>query len=123
MVICVVLLMAGISIVSFKLGFNDGISVTLFPMIIISWTIERASILWEEHGGHEVLVKMGGSLVVSVLVYLVMTNSFVKYFTFAFPECMMIFLALVLLIGIYTGYRLTELYRFEPLVKKEDLDK
>ena len=122
-VICVVLLMAGISIVTFKLGFHDGVSVTLFPMIIISWTIERASILWEEHGGHEVLVKMGGSLVVSILVYAVMTNSFVKYFTFAFPECMMILLALVLLIGVYTGYRLTELYRFEPLVKKEDLDK
>jgi hypothetical protein len=32
---------------------------------------------------------------------------------------MLVLLALVLLIGTYTGYRLTELYRFEPLVKDE----
>jgi hypothetical protein len=118
-VICVVILMAFISVMSFKLGINEGISVTLFPMIIISWTIERASVLWEEHGGSEVFTQMGGSLVVSILVYFVMTNSFIQYFTFSFPESMLVLLALVLLIGTYTGYRLTELYRFEPLVKDE----
>jgi hypothetical protein len=118
-VISVVLLMAFISVLSFKLGLVDGISVTLFPMIIISWTIERASVLWEEHGGVEVFKQMGGSLVASILIYFAMTNSFVKYFTFTYPEAMIVLLGLILFIGIYTGYRLTELYRFEPLVKED----
>ncbi|MDD7983446.1 inactive transglutaminase family protein [Lentisphaera marina] len=120
-VICVVILMAFISVSSYKMGITGGVSVTFFPMIIISWTIERTSIMWEEHGGREVIEKMGGSLIVSVIVYFVMTHSFVKYFTFTFPEVMLIMLAFVLLIGVYTGYRLTELFRFEPLLKDEDL--
>ncbi|MCM8540588.1 MAG: inactive transglutaminase family protein [Lentisphaeraceae bacterium] len=117
-VICVVLLMAFISIVGYKLGFEEGISVTLFPMIIISWTIERVSVLWEEQGGREVVKQMGGSLIVSILAYFVMTNALVKYFTFTFPECLLVLLALVLLMGTYSGYRFTELFRFEPLVKE-----
>ncbi|WDE95829.1 inactive transglutaminase family protein [Lentisphaera profundi] len=120
-VICVVILMAFISITSYKMGIAGGISVTFFPMIIISWTIERTSIMWEEHGGREVFEKMGGSLIVSIIIYFVMTNSFVKYFTFTFPEVMLIMLAFVLLIGVYTGYRLTEIFRFEPLVTDEDI--
>lgn len=119
-VISVVMLMAFISIVSFKLGLEEGISVTLFPMIIISWTIERISILWEEHGGLDVSRQMGGSLFVSILIYFVMTNGFIKYFTFSFPECLFILLGLVLLVGVYAGYRLTELARFEPLVEGQD---
>ncbi|MCH2206041.1 MAG: inactive transglutaminase family protein [Lentisphaerales bacterium] len=119
-VISVVMLMAFISVLSYKLGLEEGISVTLFPMIIISWTIERVSILWEEHGGKDVMLQMGGSLFVSILVYFVMTNSFIQYFTFSFPESLLILLALVLIVGTYTGYRLTELTRFEPLVTDED---
>ncbi|MCM8532908.1 MAG: inactive transglutaminase family protein [Lentisphaeraceae bacterium] len=118
-VISVVMLMAFISVISFKLGFDEGISVTLFPMIIISWTIERVSILWEEQGGQEVFSQMGGSLVVSIMIYFVMTNSYVQYFTFSFPESLFVLLALVLMAGTYTGYRLTELTRFEPLVKED----
>ena len=120
-VVALVILMAFISVVSYKMGLEEGISVTVFPMIIISWTIERTSIMWEEHGGQEVMEKMGGSLLISIIVYFVMTNNFIKYITFTFPEVMLIMLALVLLIGVYTGYRLTELFRFEPLVKDEDI--
>ena len=116
-VISVVILMAAISVLSYKLGLEEGVSVTLFPMIIISWTIERISILWEEHGGLDVSRQMGGSLFVSIIIYFVMTNGFIKYFTFAFPECLLVLLGLVLLVGVYSGYRLTELARFEPLVE------
>ena len=38
--------------------------------IIISWTIERMSILWEEEGPKEVLIQGGGSLLTASLVYL-----------------------------------------------------
>ena len=116
-VICVVILMAFISILSYKLGFEEGVSVTLFPMIIISWTIERTSVIWEEQGGHEVFKQIGGSLLVAILAYFMMIHPLVKYFTFTFPESLLILLALVMMLGTYTGYRITELFRFEPLVK------
>ena len=69
-VVVVVLLMATFSIISYKLGIDQALTVTFFPTIILSWTIERMSILWEEEGGHEVLIQGSGSLVVAVATYL-----------------------------------------------------
>jgi hypothetical protein len=50
-IIIMVISMIGIfSAFAFKLGLTDGMKITFFPMIILSWTIERMSILWEEEG-------------------------------------------------------------------------
>lgn len=114
-IIVVIGLMAALSIVSQKLGFSQALTVTFFPMIILAWTIERMSILWEEEGPREVLVQGGGSLFVAVLAYLFMTNSVVEYLTFNYPELLLVNLACILLLGQYTGYRLTELRRFQPI--------
>lgn len=116
-VILVILLMAALSIVSYKLGYNQALTVTFLPTIILSWTIERMSILWEEEGAHEVLIQGGGSLLAAVLAYLVMTIELIEHLTFNFPELMIALLGVVLLLGKYTGYRLTELYRFRYLRK------
>ena len=110
-------LMSGISILSYKLGLNQILTVTFFPMIILSWTIERMSILWEEEGPREVAIQGGGSLLVATAAYLLMSNALVAHLTFNFPELLLVQLALILLIGQYTGYRLTELRRFRPLVE------
>ena len=110
-------LMSGISILIYKLGLNQILTVTFFPMIILSWTIERMSILWEEEGPKEVAIQGGGSLLVATAAYLMMSNSLVAHLTFNFPELLLVQLALILLIGQYTGYRLTELRRFRPLVE------
>ena len=110
-------LMSGISILSYKLGLNQILTVTFFPMIILSWTIERMSILWEEEGPREVAIQGGGSLLVATAAYLLMSNQLVAHLTFNFPELLLVQLALILLIGQYTGYRLTELRRFRPLLE------
>ena len=111
-VIVVILLMASLSVISYKLGFHQALTITFFPTIILAWTIERMSLLWEEEGAHEVLVQGGGSLLAAILVYLTMSMSIVEHLTFNFPELMISLLGIVLLLGKYTGYRLFELYRF-----------
>ena len=116
-VILVILIMATLSIVTYKLGFEQALTVTFLPTIILSWTIERMSILWEEEGAHEVLVQGGGSLLAAILAYLLMTMELVAHLTFNFPELMISLLGVVLLLGKYTGYRLSELYRFRYLRK------
>lgn len=118
-VVVVVVLMAALSVFSYKLGINQALTVTFFPTIILAWTIERMSVLWEEEGAHEVLLQGGGSLLVAVAAYLVMTNRFVEHLTFNFPELMLCLVAIILLMGQYTGYRLSELYRFRYLRSKE----
>lgn len=114
-VIVVILLMAVIAVTSYKLGVDQALTVTFFPTIILAWTIERMSILWEEDGVHEVVIQGGGSLLVAVLAYLVMSNSYVEHLTFNFPELLLALLGVILLLGKYTGYRLSELYRFREM--------
>ncbi|MFA5630708.1 MAG: inactive transglutaminase family protein [Porticoccaceae bacterium] len=117
-VITVVILMAGFSILSYKLGLDQVMTITFFPMIIIAWTIERMSIVWEEDGPKEVLRQGTGSLVVAVIAYLVMTNRYVEHLTYNFPEILLIELGIIMVLGQYTGYRLTELKRFRFLIDK-----
>lgn len=114
----VIIIYVAISVISIKIGFEAGLQVTFFPMIIISWTIERMSILWEEEGPKDVLIQGGGSLFSASIIYLVMQNALINHLTYAFPELLLVVLAVIIMIGSYSGYRLTELRRFEPLTKE-----
>ncbi len=116
-IIIVIILMAAISIFSFNFGITSGLSITFFPLIILSWTIERMSICWEEQGYKEALTKTAGSLLIAIITYIVTNAAIVRHLTFFFPELMLVALALVLLLGNYTGYRLSELIRFQPMVE------
>jgi hypothetical protein len=113
----VVLLMALLSILTYKLGLERGLSVALFPMVILTMTIERMSIVWEERGAIEALQQGLGSLVVAAIAYLIMTIKQVEHLAFVFPELLLVLLAGTLLLGRYYGYRLLELRRFKQLVK------
>jgi len=117
-IIVVIAIMSVMSIVSYKLGIDEVLKITFFPMIILSWTIERMSILWEEAGGREAMIQGGGSLIVAIAAFFAMDNSYVRHLTFTFPELLLIVLSLVILIGRYTGYRLSELLRFAPLAHR-----
>jgi hypothetical protein len=114
-VVIVVAMMSMISIVSYKLGVEQALTITFFPMIIIAWTIEHMSILWEDDGPIEVLIQTGGSLLVAVLCYLVMTNNYIEHWMFNFPESLLVLLGLIIILGHYTGYRLSELIRFRHM--------
>ena len=113
--IVVVMLMLVISVVAHKLGFETGLSVALFPMVIIAMTIERMSIVWEERGAGDAIRAGLGSLLVAAIAYLAMGMNWLEHLIFVFPELLLFILALVLLIGRYTGYRLTELRRFRSV--------
>lgn len=112
-VVIVTLLMMLMGVVSYQLGFGVGIKITLFPMIIIAWTLERMSLIWEEEGKRSALVQVAGSLFVAVCAYHFMSISQIQYWAFYFPELLLILLAGILLVGRYTGYRLSELIRFK----------
>ncbi|GAA5316389.1 MAG: inactive transglutaminase family protein [Candidatus Pelagadaptatus aseana] len=113
----VIIIYAAIGVTSHKLGIEWGMQVTFFPMIILSWTIERMSILWDEEGGKEVMIQCGGSLLTAVLAYLVMSNEVIADTVFLYPEMLLILLAVIIAIGSYSGYRLSDLRRFEPMQK------
>lgn len=113
----VIILMAVISLLTHKLGIDRGVSVALFPMVIMAMTIERMSLVWEELGAREALQQGFGSLTVAALAFLLMSSKLLGHLVFVFPELLLVVLAAMLLLGRYTGYRLTELWRFRAALR------
>lgn len=116
--IVVVLLMLITSILTHQLGMDMGLSVALFPMVIIAMTIERMSVLWEERGAGDAMRAGMGSMLVAIMAYMVMGMKWLEHLIFTFPELLLIILAVVLLLGRYTGYRVSELKRFKALIAR-----
>jgi hypothetical protein len=113
----VVVLIAVISLFSHKLGLERGLSVALFPMVILTMTIERLSITWEERGGGHAFKVAIGTLFAATLAHLLMSVPELNYFIFTFPAVLMIMVGFMLAMGRYRGYRLTELFRFKAFLK------
>jgi hypothetical protein len=115
--IVVIWLMAIFSILTHKLGLERGLSVALFPMVIMTMTIERMSIGWEELGAYQTLKQGTWSIVAAVAAYLVMAIKTLEHLIFVFPELLLILLAGTIGLGRYSGFRLLELPRFKSLTK------
>ncbi|MWV12756.1 hypothetical protein F3I62_11685 [Pseudomonas sp. R-28-1W-6] len=113
----VVVLIAVISLFSHKLGLERGLSVALFPMVILTMTIERLSITWEERGGGHAFKVAVGTLFAATLAHLLMSIPQLTYFIFTFPAVLLIMVGFMLAMGRYRGYRLTELFRFKAFLK------
>jgi hypothetical protein len=116
----VVLLMTTISIISDQLGAETGLSISLFPMVIISMVIERMSVVWEERGALTAIREGFGSLMMAALAYLVMSMDILVYWVTVFPEVNLIALGIIVASGRYTGFRLTELIRFRQLAGRAE---
>ena len=56
----------------------------------------------------------------AVVTYFVVSSESVRHIMFAFNELNLVILFIVMLLGTYTGYRLTELKRFAPLIYKDN---
>lgn len=118
--ILVVMLMALVSVMSNRLGIEIGLSVALFPMVIMAMTIERMSVAWDERGAGAAIKDAVGTLIVATLAYVVMAWPPLEHLVFVFPEVLLLLFAFSLLLGRYSGYRLTELFRFRALARDPD---
>jgi hypothetical protein len=115
----VVLLMTAISILSERMGAETGLSVSLFPMVIISMVIERMSIVWEERGAATSIREGLGSLLMAALAYSVISLDILVYWVTVVPEINLVVLGVIVALGRYTGFRLTEFFRFRHLAGED----
>ena len=113
----VVLLIVFFGLFSHKLGLERGLSISLFPMVILTMTIERISITWEERGANFALKVAIGTFITASLAYLVMGYEPLSYLVFTFPAILLLLIAFMLGMGRYRGYRLLELTRFKAMIK------
>ena len=54
-------------------------------------------------------------MLAAVIAYFAMSYQPLQYLIFAFPELLLVILAVILWFGQYRGYRLMELFRFNAL--------
>jgi hypothetical protein len=77
--------------------------------------IERFSVTIAEEGLREALVRLGNSTLVALCAYPLFRSTFTEHLMFGFPEVVIAVTGVLVMIGGYTGYRVTELRRFRSL--------
>jgi hypothetical protein len=95
-----------------KFGLREFMAVGLLPFVILTMTIERFFIITEEAGIHEALRTAAGSAAVAAITYVILHLEPLQLTFFVYPELLLAVAALQILVGRYTGYRLSEFIRF-----------
>lgn len=102
---------------------NAGVATTqyiaLLPLVILTHLVERFWTIEAEDGPVSSFRTLLGTVVVSVAVSLCLIADAVSAWMFRYPETLGVVLATQFLLGRYTGYRLSELYRFGDLLRQE----
>ena len=118
-VIFVILIMQTFTILGYRFKLDMISAAAFFPIIIMAWIIERASITWEEDGAVNACEEIINSLLAALITYFVINNEVIRHVMYAFNELNLVILFIVMLLGTYTGYRLTELRRFSPIAERD----
>lgn len=113
-----VLVMGALAILLENLNINLGLSVSLFPIVILAMTIERAAMMWEESGAKDTIIAGIGTIIAALVGYFCMINPYVEHWAFVFPELLLIVLAINIMVGRYNGYKLIEYFRFLSLQRQ-----
>jgi len=118
MLAATVLVMGAIALIMERLDINLGLSVSLFPIVILAMTIERTALMWEENGPAATLKAALGTVLAGSLGYFCISNSYIQHWAFTFPELLLVVLALNILVGRYNGFKLMEYIRFRSLQRQ-----
>jgi hypothetical protein len=86
--------------------------VSLFPVIILTGMVERFWLLEADDGTGASFRTLANTVLIAIVVALVTGIPAISSTMLRFPEMLGVVVALQMLIGRYTGYRLTELWRF-----------
>jgi len=98
-----------------KLGLREFMAVGLLPFVILTMTIERFFIITEEAGVRKGFWTAAGSAAVATITYEIIHLEPLQLTFFVYPELLFAVAAFQVLLGRYTGYRLSELIRFRKL--------
>jgi hypothetical protein len=93
--------------------------ISLFPLVILTHLVERFWTVEAEDGTASSFKTLLGTMAVAAMVSLALAPDFVSNWMFRYPETLGVVLACQFVLGRYTGYRLTELYRFGDLLDEQ----
>lgn len=111
----VIIAFTALALVGSKLGMREFMAVGLLPFVILTMTIERFFVLIEESGAHAALRTAAGSAAVAAITHELIHFQSLQLTFFVYPELLFAVAAIQILLGRYTGYRLSEVLRFRNL--------
>lgn len=94
--------------------------ISLFPMVILTGMVERFWTQEAEDGTLSSFKTLLQTVLMAMAIALVLGRPWVVRHMFCYPETLGLVMAAQMLIGRYTGYRLTELFRFRDLLRNDD---
>lgn len=111
----VVLLMVGVLLAGDRLALETT-GVGAFPFVIMTMIVERISVSLEEEGVRNTVNRVTSTLFAIYVTYAVIQAKLLQALFLVFPELLVVILGFLVVVGRYTGYRLTELLRFRELL-------
>jgi hypothetical protein len=108
-----------LALVGNRIGVRAFMAVGLLPFVILTMTVERFFIIVEEKGISAGLLTAVGSAAVAVASHELISNRLLQAAFFTCPELLLTVAAIQVLLGRYTGYRLSEYVRFRKLGESE----
>ncbi|MFH1732782.1 MAG: 7TM domain-containing protein [Planctomycetota bacterium] len=99
-------------------GLTPSARAVILPLVILTMVIERFHITTEESGVRRSLKLLGGTLLVTACCFALLGWDGLGRLALAFPEGLLFVAAALILIGRYSGYRLTELWRFRDVTRE-----
>jgi hypothetical protein len=115
----IIMLMLGYSFYSVEMTSISQKHLAFFPIVIVTLIIERLSIMITEEGMLNTFKTLLGTLVIVILVYSLYFISALEMFMFTNPELLFSIIGLLILVGKYKGYRISEFIRFRDLVRQK----
>ncbi len=107
--------LVGLSLVDNQMNIESGILV-LFPAVIISFTADRIHQMSDENHWLELFQYGLGTLFTIWLCFLTFNSILLQGLFALYPELLLLVLAALLLIGSWTGMRVSEIIRFRKLI-------
>lgn len=115
----IIIFMIGYAVLSADITTISQKHLAFFPIVIVTSNIERLSIMMTEEGLINTLKTLAGTLLIALLGYSLYSITALEMFMFTNPELLLTIIGLLILIGKYKGYRLSEFIRFRDLVKQK----
>jgi hypothetical protein len=112
----VLLMVLAISVLD-RLGLTPSARAVLLPLVILTMVIERFYIRREEDGLRRATWQLAGTLLVAACCLLALGWKQLGALVLRFPEAELFVIAALLLVGRYSGYRLSELIRFRDAAR------
>jgi len=103
---------------------TDLITISIFVILIMITLVEKFLVAQIEKGGRGAILLTSETLILSIICYWIASWSSLQIFILSHPF-VTIFLAIIIsiLLGKWTGLRLTEYFRFRELIKNIEIPK